>query len=63
MQQGARTDLPSNEGKSVSTAEAAKMMNVSTSSVERAKKRKREDPEAHEAAKSVGFAALAFFLK
>lgn len=36
MQQGARTDLPAIEGKSVSQAEAADMLNVSVASVERA---------------------------
>ena len=41
---------PSNEG-TVTTAAAAEVLGVSVSSVERAKKVKKEDPEAHEAAK------------
>jgi ribosomal protein L7/L12 len=53
MRQGERTDLPSNEGKlKLSQPAAAGLMGVSVSSVERAAKRRREDPEGHEAAKA-----------
>jgi hypothetical protein len=37
MRQGERTDLPSNEGKSISQEQAAKLMNVGVASVERAR--------------------------
>jgi hypothetical protein len=53
MKSGARTDLASNDARStMSDAQAAKALKVSESSVERAKKRMREDPEAHEQAKA-----------
>ncbi len=52
MRQGQRTDLISNEIKSTSQAEAAKTMGVSVASVRRAAQTRREDPEAHEAAKA-----------
>jgi uncharacterized protein (DUF4415 family) len=56
MKSGTRTDLPSFDRRSesepvTSATQAAELMGVSTSSVERAKKTMRDDPEAHEAAK------------
>jgi hypothetical protein len=54
MRSGTRTDLASNEARSpgMSDAQAAKVMGVSESSTERAKKRMRTDPEAHAKAKA-----------
>jgi ParB-like chromosome segregation protein Spo0J len=53
MKSGARTDLASNDARSaMSDAQAAETLKVSESSVERAKKRMREDPEAHAKAKA-----------
>jgi len=53
MRSGARTDLAPNDAKSeLSDAQAAKVMKVSERSVERAKHRRRTDPEAHAKAKS-----------
>jgi len=42
MRQGERTDLPSREGKSLSQTDAARLLNVSTASVERAATVRRE---------------------
>lgn len=50
--QGERTELPPNGGSSITQKDAAKMMNVGHTTVSRAMKRMREDPEAHEAAKA-----------
>jgi hypothetical protein len=49
MKKGARTDLASVDA--MSDAQAAKVMGVSEPTVERAKRRMREDPAAHELAK------------
>lgn len=51
LEHGGDRSMPSNDGLKMSTKQAAKKMNVSTATVERAKKVKREDPEAHAAAK------------
>ena len=44
--------VPPNGGSGISTDEAARMMGVSRRSIERARKVKRDDPEAHAAAKA-----------
>jgi ParB-like chromosome segregation protein Spo0J len=55
MKPGTRTDLRSNDPRSeepiISNAKAAQMVGVSEPSVKRAKKRMREEPEAHQLAK------------
>jgi ParB-like chromosome segregation protein Spo0J len=50
MKRGTRTDLASSDA--LSDAQAAKVMGVSEPTVERAKRRMREDPEAHAKAKA-----------